>query len=155
MPTMSETLRLRAEKDKHRLRQLERQTGLAYAVLWRFIAKERYILSDTADRLAAHYGMVLISAAHLEAVERKLCEVTGLSLTSALSAPSAGQTSPAQPNVRTKPRSEMSAGKSPSNIHSTAHAGVPSQRKKCTQCRARGSMCPFCLICPRCGANQT
>lgn len=64
MPKLSEVLRRRIESWTHNLPGLARETGIDYAVLYRFLHGKRFILSDTADRLLSYFNLEVKLTTH-------------------------------------------------------------------------------------------
>ena len=59
-PTVSDTVREAIKKSGVSIYQLSEQSGIAYAVLWRFLSGERQLTTGTLDRLCEFLGYKLV-----------------------------------------------------------------------------------------------
>jgi hypothetical protein len=59
-PTVSDTVRDAIKKSGVSIYQLSGQSGIAYAVLWRFLSGERQLTTGTLDRLCDFLGYRLV-----------------------------------------------------------------------------------------------
>lgn len=75
MQKVSETLRAILAEHRCRLQQVSTESGIQYATLWRFCHSERWIWSDTLDRLVLHFGLTLVDGRFLEGLQ---AEIRGL-----------------------------------------------------------------------------
>jgi len=58
--TMTEILRNCVAKSKVSLREIERETGVKYPALSRFVRKKQSLRLDLADKLAAYFGVKVV-----------------------------------------------------------------------------------------------
>jgi hypothetical protein len=149
MATLTETLRSELSEHSQKLKQLSRDSGLDYAVLWRWLNRERQIFGDTADRLAAHFNLTLVDQAAYELDRAELRSAREEIAHLRRGSPKKGSTPAAAENVRGKMRSALrpdfsasvSAGRSP----------FRGDRGKCERCEKRRLICDSCKLCAECG----
>jgi hypothetical protein len=56
----SAALRAAIQSSGASMYRLAKDTGLAYATVWRFVAAERSLSQDASDRLCLHLGLRLV-----------------------------------------------------------------------------------------------
>lgn len=72
MQTMREVLRACIEPHARRLAALSRDTGLDYAVLWRFLHGKRTIRWETAEQLQRYFGLTLVDQKTLDGLQTEI-----------------------------------------------------------------------------------
>jgi hypothetical protein len=150
---MTETLRAKLEEHRNRLKELSKASGLDYAVLWRWLHRERQIFGDTADKLAQHFGLTLVSDAQLALDLAGLKEARHELAMLRRYGPKNDRSKKAAANVSDKLRSRLPADTTaPTKSVRSLFRG---DRGKCERCAKRRLICASCKLCDECGHGPT